>query len=454
MSARETWSGRTGFILATIGSAVGLGSIWKFPYEVGSNGGGAFVLFYLAGLALVVWPLMLLEFALGRRGQADAARGIAAVAKEFGASPRWAGIGVLGTLTSFLILSFYAVIGGWALAYAIEALTGVGGIAADGAAAQARFDALLASPVRLGLHHLLFMVATVAIVALGVRRGIERASEIMMPALALLMAALAVYGAVEGDVGATLDYLFRFDPARIEPRVALEALGLGFFSIGVGLAVMVTYAAYAEAAIDLRQVALITILGDTAISFMAGLAIFPLVFANGLDPAGGPGLMFVSLPVAFAAMPFGGAAALAFFLLLTVAALSSAISMLEMAAAYLRRARQWSRIRAAVVAGAVCWVLGWATVLSFNLGREWRPLGLVPGFEGLGAFELLDQLTSNLLLPLGGLALAILGGWALPHDLLAKELRLGAGAARALRFLLRYFAPAAILATAAAPLLF
>ncbi len=283
---RELWSGRLGFILANIASAVGLGSIWKFPYEVGANGGSAFVLFYLVGIALIVLPLMLAELALGRRGRSDAIRSILKVASTSNASAAWGLVGVLGVIAGFLILSFYSVIGGWAIAYAVDTLR-VGLPAGEAQAAQARFDALLASPLKLALYHFVFMAVTTVIVARGIKGGIEEAAKILMPMLVVLLAALALYSALEGDFAGTLRFLFAFDAAQMKPHVALEALGLGFFSIGVGLCVMITYAAYAGPQIDLRQVAVFTVVSDTAISFMAGFAVFTLVFAEQLDPSGG-----------------------------------------------------------------------------------------------------------------------------------------------------------------------
>lgn len=429
MARQQTWSSMLGFTLAAIGSAVGLGSIWKFPYELGSNGGAAFLLFYLAGLVLIVVPLMLAEFAIGRRGGSDAPASIAAVARALGASPAWRAIGLMGILCGLLILSYYSVIGGWTIAYAAE-------IAASGlpegtvAASQARFDALLASPARATLFHGIFMLATGAIVARGVGGGIEAASRVLMPVLVALVALLAAYGVVEGDLASTLRFLFTFDAQRFTARAALEALGLGFFSIGVGFGVMITYAAYADRDVSLRAVAVVSVLFDTAISVASGFAVFPLVFANGLDPAGGPGLVFVTLPLAFAGMPMGGVAAIAFFVLLFVAALASAISMLELAVSWLARRPGWTRPRASLIAGLACFAGGLGTVWSLDV------------------LEFLDQLTSNVMLPAGALALSLFAGWALPERLLAEELRLSAAALARLRFVLRYVAPAGIFAAA------
>ena len=446
----ERWSSRAGFIFAAMGSAIGLGSIWKFPYAVGTNGGGGFVVFYLLGLGLIV--LMLVEFTIGRRGRSHAVGSIAAMAIASGASRSWAAIGMVGVVGAVLILSFYSVIGGWAVAYVVDTIRD-GLPAAAATAVQARYDALLASPLRMTIYHTAFMTATTAVVARGIAGGIERACLYLMPILTVLVVALAIYSMTHGDPYAALRFLFAFDASHLSPRAALEALGLGFFSIGVGLAVMVTYAAYAGPDLDLRTVAIVTLLSDTAISFLAGLAVFPVVFAERLDPSSGPGLMFVTLPLDFARVPLGAPAAIAFFVLLSLAALASAMSLLEMPVALVHRGLGWSRRRAALVAGAFCWALGLASVLSFNVWAGWHPLAWLPGLATLTVFGALDHVTSNVLLPVGGLGLALFGGWVMPARLLAAELRLGPGTARAIVLLLRYVAPAGIIAASVLPIL-
>lgn len=442
----EHWSGGVGFILATIGSAVGLGSIWKFPYEAGANGGSGFILFYLCGLALIVVPLMLAEFAIGRRGRADAATCLARLAAAHGASRRWALVGWLGVAAACLILSFYSVVAGWALAYLVETVRhGLAGT--DAAAVQQRFAALLATPVTVTACHAAVIAATGFIVARGIAGGIEAACKVLMPALIALMIILAVYSALEGDARATARFLFRLNWQSINADVALDAVGLGFFSIGVGLAIMTTYAAYAGTEINLKEAAVVTVVGDTVISFLAGFAVFPVVFAEGLDPASGPGLMFVTVPLAFAHIPFGEAAAAAFFALLIVAALASTVSMLEMPVALLCRQFRWPRGGAAAAAAALCWFIGMGSVLSFNRWATWFPLRFVPGLEQATVFDLVDRLTSQLMLPIGGLLLSIFAGWIMAPRVLDTELRLGAVPAALLRISLRYVAPACIAAT-------
>jgi neurotransmitter:Na+ symporter, NSS family len=265
------------------------------------------------------------------------------------------------------------------------------------------------------------------------------------------VAALAAYSAIQGDLAATLRFFFSFDLAHMKPEVALEALGLGFFSIGVGLCTMITYAAYAGSEINLKQVAIFIVVSDTTISLLAGFAVFPVVFAENLDPASGPGLVFITLPVAFARMPFGTLAAVAFFMLLAVAAIGSAISLLELAVAPVRNALGWPQARATVVCASVCWIVGLATVLSFNHWAAWFPFAIMPKFATSTMFDLIDYLTSNLLLPIGGFGIAIFIGWATPQWVLTQELELSAGAARFLRVLLRYFVPILIGAATLAP---
>jgi NSS family neurotransmitter:Na+ symporter len=243
---RDFWSSRTGFVVATVGAAVGLGSIWKFPYEVGANGGGAFVFFYLVGLALIVFPLMLVEFAIGRRGRGDAAQAIAAVAASAGASRYWSLCGLLGVAAAFIILTYYSVIGGWAISYVVDtALRGLPGT--DVGAVQARFDTLLAAPLTMTAYHSAYLAVLAFIAARGISGGIEAACKILMPILVGLIAALGFFSMMQGDLAATARFLFRLDPAYISLRAALDAVGLGFFSIGVGLSLMITYAAYAKA---------------------------------------------------------------------------------------------------------------------------------------------------------------------------------------------------------------
>ncbi len=445
------WKTRSGFVLATIGSAIGIGSIWKFPYEVGANGGGAFVLVYLVGLAFVVVPMMLAEFAIGRRGRADAVTSIEVAATSESAAPRWRSVGLLGAATAFLILSFYAVIGGWAVYYAVDTLWH--GLPDGSAAVNEKFEDLLGSAPRMGAFQVVFLGAVALVVARGVQRGIEASMKVLMPLLAALLTALAAYSMSTGDAAETLRFLFVPDFDQLTGRGVLDALGLGFFSIGVGLGILLTYAAYSPPMIGLKAAAVASVVGDTAVSLLAGLAIFPVVFANGLNPASGPGLAFVSLPLAFDAMPGGRWAATAFFAMLAIAALGSAISMLEAVVAVLNHRLKWSRARGTVVASGACFIVGLATVFSFNHWSEFHPLGSIDRYSDSTVFDLLDDLTSQVLLPLGGLALAVFAAWVLPARFLGHELLLRGWSLLGLRVTLRFVAPALILVAAAASLL-
>jgi NSS family neurotransmitter:Na+ symporter len=438
------WRTRSGFVLATIASAVGIGSIWKFPYEVGANGGGAFVLAYVVGLALVVIPLMLAEFAVGKRGRADAATSLEVTATERRHSPRWRFVGELGAVTAFLVLSFYAVIGGWAISYTVD--TTLHGLPSERAVINDQFDALLESPLRMAVFAMIFLGAVSAIVARGVQRGIERSMNILMPVLGILLAALAAYSMKTGDGGETLRFLFVPDFGSLDAGGVLEALGLGFFSIGVGLGIMLTYAAYSPGGVDLKTAAVASVAGDTVVSILAGLAIFPVVFANDLDPASGPGLAFVALPHAFEAMPGGRVAAIAFFAMLSIAAIGSAVSMLECIVAVGVRRLAWTRAKATVGVSCACFLAGSATVLSFNGWSGFHPLGAIDRYATATVFDLLDDATSQLLLPLGGVGFAIFVGWVMPATLLGDELGLAGRPLRGLRLMLRYVAPALVLA--------
>ncbi len=439
----ERWSSPGGFVLATIGSAVGLGSIWKFPYEVGENGGGGFLLFYALGLLLVVLPLMLAELLIGRRSRADLPSGMASLAISAGRSPRWGWAGVFAVVTGFVILSYYAVIGCLTIAYAGHAV--MRGFAGTNAAAAAElFAAITGDPVTFAAYHVGFVAVTAYVVARGIAGGIEAACRILMPILMLLMIALAVYAMLVGDVGRAAHFMFVPRLDAITPRVALEALGLGFFSIGAGLGIMATYAAHAARDTRLGLVVIATILGDTAISLLAGFAVMPIVFAQGLDPAAGASLMFLSLPVAFAGLPAGNIVGLAFFVALFAAALASAISLLELAVAPLIQSGRMTRGRACLILGVVCWAAGLPSLLSFNLWSDVRPLAFLAGFEASDIFDALDRVASDLMLPVSGFLLAVFGGRVLSRAVLARELGWPAEAAMAVDLLLRWGAPGLI----------
>lgn len=432
-----------GFVLASIGSAVGLGSIWKFPYEVGENGGGAFLIFYVLGLLLVVVPLLLAEFVIGRRGRADVVACLRIAAREDGSSPRWTVAGAVAVAGGFLIMSYYAVIAGMTLDYTLRSIVrGFDGT--DAAASHALYEAFVGDPLRLMAWQAAFLAAVAAIVARGVGSGIEVACSLLMPLLAVALIALAVYGAMEGDLGSAAYFLFAPKLDAFDARAALEALGLGFFSIGVGFGAMATYAAYSGRDVSLGKAAAVIVVGDTAVSVVAGFVIFPLVFAHGLDPAAGTGLVFVTLPIAFGRLPGGDVAAAAFFFLLFLAALGSSLSLVELIVAPLANRRGWGRLRATLAVGIALFAGGVPTVLSFNLWRDVRPLAGLPGTADLNVYGMVDGLASNVVLPLSGLLFAIFVGRRMPAGRVARALGWPERTAARLQAILRWPVPALI----------
>jgi NSS family neurotransmitter:Na+ symporter len=437
----ESWSSRLVFLMAAVGAAVGLGNLWKFPYTAGVNGGAAFVLVYLAAVAAIAVPVVVAELLIGRRGRMSPPNSFLALAREAGANPAWRFVGWMNLLAVFLILSFYSVIAGWALAYVPKlALGHFRGASPDHVAAE--FSALLGSPGTLALLHGLFMALTVSIVAVGLKRGIERAVRFMMPALLLMLVALVLYAAIEGDMARTLRFLFQADFSKIDSDVVLQAIGQAFFSVSVAMGLLITYGAYLGRDTQLGSSALYIAGADTFVALMSGLAIFPLVFANALDPAEGPGLIFVTLPIAFGQMPAGALFGALFFLLVLVSALTSSIAILEPMVSWAEEHAWLKRGPAAIAAGVLAWLVGLATVFSFNLWAGWFPLGRFERFRESTVFDLIDYFTSNLLLPLGGVLIAVFVGWVLSTETAREEVGVHDGwAFRAWRFALRYIAP-------------
>ena len=437
-SRREQWSSRTGFILAAIGGAVGLGNIWKFPYIAGSNGGGAFVVVYLFAVTLVAVPILVAELMLGRRGSRSPPTAMLLNAEREGRSRWWSGVGWLGTAAGFLILTFYSVIGGWVLDYTLVSVAGgFSGIGPD--AAQERFGNLLSSPWRLMLSFTVFLGITGLIVSTGLRNGIERATGILMPALFVILLVLTVYSALAGDLVAGLRFLFAVDFSRITPGVMLSAVGHAFFSVGVSMGLMMAYGAYLPQDIPIPRTAVVIAGADTLVALVAGLVIFPLVFANGLAPGEGPGLIFVTLPIAFGNMPAGALFGFLFFLLLAFAAITSSIAIIEPAVARVAEYRGINRrTSAALVTGSI-WILGISSVLSFNLWAEVKPIA------GKSIFDLVDYLTANLMMPVGGMLIAVFAGWFMRRSTLTDELRIRrTWLFASWRFLIRTVVPLAI----------
>lgn len=441
------WASRWVFILAATGSAVGLGNIWKFPYITGEYGGGAFVLMYLLIILLVGIPVMVAEVLMGRRGGMSPINTMKKLAGQAEVSSRWKWLGYLGALAGFLILTFYSVIAGWALYYVVAMPTQLAG--ADAATVSATFDGLLASPlIMLGCHSL-FMLMTAGVVLQGVHRGLQRAAQIMMPALFVMLLVLLGYAASSGGFDQAWAFMFSVDFSKLSADAVLVAMGHSFFTLSLGLGAIMAYGAYMPREATNRQgqkkpvsigstVLTIAFL-DTLVAIVAGLCIFPVVFANGLEPGGGPGLLFKTLPLAFAQMPGGIWFGTLFFVLVLFAAWSSSISLLEPLVAWLVEAG-WSRAKATLALALAAWLIGIGSVLSFNV---WSDATLF----GKTVFDSLDFLTTNVMLPLGGLLIAIFAGWVMkdPHvrkELNMKNFRVYLG----WRVAIRIIAPLAILA--------
>jgi NSS family neurotransmitter:Na+ symporter len=436
-SLHGQWSSRLGFILAVSGSAVGLGNIWRFPYVAGENGGGAFVLVYLMCVFGVGLPIMMSEILIGRRGRRNPVATMKLLGEEEAGQPGWRWVGALGVCGGFLILSFYSVIAGWAVAYIFEGGSGVfNGANAD--SVNAVFGSLISDPVKTGVWHTLFMAITVFVVARGVERGLESAVRVLMPALIALMLVLLGYSMVEGEFAQGLAFLFepRFDELTADG--VLQALGQSFFTLSVGMGAIMAYGAYLPDDASIVKTSIAVVLADTGIAVLSALVIFPIVFANGLDPASGPGLVFQSLPLAFGQMPGGTFIAVLFFLLLTFAAWTSAISIMEPAVAWFMETLKFARVKAACTVGGIIWLLGFLTVMSFG---PWSGLTFWNGT----IFDNIDYLTNNLLLPIGGLAIVVFAGWIMARISTADEVDPLCGRSyRLWRFGARYVAPIAV----------
>ncbi len=439
MSTHNVWTHKGTFLLAAVGSAVGLGNLWRFPYLTGENGGGAFILVYAITIFAVGIPILIAETMLGRASRQSPIMGMRFLTRTHNTSRAWETIGWLGAASAFLILSFYSVIAGWAIHYTWQMLTGsLAG--ADAATIGEGFDALLASPALLTLYHTLFIIASGLIVGMGIHKGIEGGLRIMMPALFVILLVVLGYGIVNGDFAAAASFLFTFNLADLSLEGWLQAMGQSFFTLSLGMGAIMAYGAYMSSEVSLSRTAFAIAFVDTAVAMVAGLAIFSLVFGAGLDAGAGPGLMFVTLPLAFAEMPFGALIGGVFFILVLGAAISSSISLIEPVAAFLVERFDLTRPQAVFAMVVASWALGLLTVVSFNI---WAEGTIFHALFGRSAFDFIELLT-NIFMPLGGLLIALFAGWALTHSEVMKEMRTSETWFRLWRFLVRFVAPAAV----------
>lgn len=472
------WASRWTFVLAAVGSAVGLGNIWKFPYITGEYGGGAFVLVYLLCILSVGIPVMMAEVLLGRKARMSPINTMHRLTAQYKAPAFFASIGWIGAVAGFFILSFYSVIAGWTLFYGLEMVQGhFVGITAE--AAGETFGGLLADPGKLILYHTVFMCLVGFVISRGVHRGIESSLRLLMPLLFIMLLVLLGYSLTTPGFQQGWEFLFRFEPEKLTGDAIIVALGHSFFTLSLGMGAIMAYGAYMPANSPLGKTILTVGVLDTLVALLAGLVIFPIVFSNGLEPGAGPGLMFQTLPIAFGQLPGGVLIGTTFFVLVGIAAWSSAISLLEPAVAWAVE-KGISRVRATVTVCVLSWVLGLGTVMSFN---DWSDKqffvsvsgsnaqseqvyddfmlyadvavleeslgttgGLTYDIRGKTFFDVLDFLTTNIMLPVGGVLIALFVGWFMSRRAVADEARLKSNTLfNVWRFMVRVVSPIAVL---------
>ena len=431
------WSSRMAFIFAVTGSAVGLGNIWKFPYVAGENGGGAFVLVYLFCVVLIGMPVMMSEILIGRRGRRNPIATMALLGQEEGHSRHWQWVGALGVIGGVLILSYYSVIAGWVLAYIVKSASGVFSDASPEQVSQIFAD-YTGSWTAVGISHTVFMAVTIFVVARGVERGLEQAVRLMVPALLLLLLVLLGYAMSSGYFMAGVEFMFTPDWEKLTWNSVLVALGQAFFTLSIGMGAIMAYGAYLPEETSITSSSGAVVAADTAIAILAGLVIFPLVFANGLSPDEGAGLVFETLPLAFGKMAAGTVFATVFFVLLSFAAWTSAIGLVEPSVAWLVEQFGRSRAQATIMIGVIIWGIGFGSVLSFNVLADFMVFDRT-------IFGNVDYLTSNIMLPLGGLLITVFVGWVMCRNSSADELGGTGSAYKAWRVLARFLAPIGIL---------
>lgn len=437
-SVHAQWSSRFAFILAATGSAVGLGNIWKFPYIAGDNGGGVFVIVYLICVAAIGLPILMAETLLGRRGGENPISTMETLAAEAGSSKLWGYLGWLGVIAGFSILSYYSVVAGKTIAYVFKILTGLLS-RLDVDSANHAVQSLNESIFALTFWHSVFIALTMYIVARGVNQGIEKAVKFLMPALFLILLVLVIYAMTTGSFGEGLRFMFSLNFEAVSGQTILLAMGQAFFTLSLGMGAIMVYGSYLPKGISIAQTSFVIAAADTSVAILAGIAIFPVVFANGFEPALGPDLIFKVLPLAFSNMFGGTLFGLMFFVLLVFAALSSSISLIEPAVSYIIKKYDVARDRACVFAGILTWTLGMGTVFSSNIWSNsliWNKT----------FYELLDFISANLLLPLGGVLMAVFAGWIMTGRNSADELEMPEDTQpyRLWLVLVRYLAPASV----------
>ncbi|MDB6095791.1 MAG: sodium-dependent transporter, family [Francisellaceae bacterium] len=435
---KEQWSSRFAFIMATTGAAVGLGNIWKFPYMAGENGGGAFVFVYLVFILLVGIPTMMGEILIGKLGKANPVNTFKTLSEKYRYSPWWQMVGWWGALGLVLVLSFYSVVAGWSIAYFVKACRGELTQISPIAIQQIWYKFLL-DPKALLLYHSIFILITLWVVANGLKKGIERVSSLLMPCLFFVLIALMLYSSITGDFMKALTFLLKPNFSKINFSVIIYALGHAFFTLAIGAGAMLIYGSYLPAKTRIASSVCVIAFLDVLVAICSGLAIFSLVFSNNLSPESGPGLMFKILPIAFSYMPWGRGIGALFFILLWFAAWASALSMAEPLVVLFSERFNWSRIKSSITVGLICWFFGIGALLSFNVFADFKL------FNKYTLFDAMADLATNIILPIGVLAIAIFAGYKLPNKVSKKGLLIYSSFwYKVWRFLIRKVAPCGI----------
>lgn len=431
LKSHGTWIGKWTFILAATGSAVGLGNIWGFPYKAGTNGGGAFVLIYLGCILIIGLPIMISEIIIGRRAGNSPINAMKKIAIESNRSSIWQLVGWSGIFAGILILSFYSVIAGICLNYIFIAFTSNGLISSPD-----QFSSVISSPINLIAWHTIFIVLTALIVSAGVKDGIGRMVKILMPMFGFLMIFMVVYSMINGNFSQAMSFLFAPDFSNVTSDTLLQAMGQAFFSLSLGMGSIMAYGAYMPKNQNVVNSSFTVASLDTLIAILAGLAIFPIIFAFNLEPNSGPGLVFVSMLSAFNQMQFGQLIGPLFFILLSVAALSSSISLLEPGVAYLSEEGVLSRKSSAIIISIFIWILGLGSAFSFNIWSDFNLIG------NKNFLDSMDFLANQILLPLGGMLIAIFVGWYMDKSLIKSEVGVTNSLLyRMWRFFVKFVAP-------------
>jgi NSS family neurotransmitter:Na+ symporter len=438
------FASRWGFILAAMGSAVGLGNIWRFTFMAGENGGGAFIFFYFLFIVFFGMPCVMAMIVIGRRGGRSPAGSTQALAVAEGKSPNWKYLGWVAILVAFLALTFFSVVAGWVLAYIPMSLSGAfEGI--TGEQSNQLFADVQTNVFGMMFWHGVFMALTMFVVSRGIQGGVEKTVKVMMPALFISLLILVIYAALTGNFSEAFAFMFRPDFSKVDSNVILLALGQAFFSLSVGGGGIIAYGAYLDREASIPKAALSIAGANVSVDMLAGMAIFPIVFAYSLEPASGPGLLFVTLPVAFGQMPGGLIIGTLFLLLVLFAAISTSISMMESVVSRLIEREGAKRLHMTLLAGGMAWLIGLGSVFSHNIWSDFTPLGFIDALEGATIFRIIDFLVVNNLILFSAFFITLFVGWVMSEEATKEELGMGNNLAyRSWRFVMRYLAPVAI----------